>query len=194
MVKHLIKSPSPKKNRAPTSPLTQLSEASSYRSLALSNFSPPLPTSRVLLEERALDSYHNILFSLVLFWKTYGAWPARLTIVSHAFKRTRLVEGHCKAIGFPLDRVGYVGINPPSVEEKTGSMEGNQLALGQWEEDPHGVGEDLASKRRARNHWGVEQRLFDDDVERERAGVDTWRTEDGGESLVEGGRRPWANI
>lgn len=90
--------------------------------------------------------------------------------------------------------MSYVGINPPSVEEKAGSMEGNQLALGQWKEDPHGVGEDLASKRRARNHWGVGQGLFDDEGEREKAGVDTRKTKDGGESLVEGGRRPWANI
>lgn len=41
----------------------------------------------VLLKERALDSYHNVLFSLTLFRARAGAWPARVTLVGHAFKR-----------------------------------------------------------------------------------------------------------
>jgi folylpolyglutamate synthase len=175
-------------------------------------------TSRILLEERALDSYHNILYSLILFWRHHAAWPRRLTIVSHAFKRTRLVDGHCAAIGFPLGRVDFVGINPPGVDdlglvsasatasasasgglegssavgEKAEAMRGVQLAMGQWAEDPHGVGEELAGKRRRRNCWGVHQRLFLDAAERDRSGVDVRVLADGSEALVEGGRRPWA--
>ncbi|KAK4163589.1 hypothetical protein QBC43DRAFT_212520 [Cladorrhinum sp. PSN259] len=185
---------------APTSPLTQTSEARSYFSLAAANgyFVPSSSSDdskrkRILLEERALDSYHNILFSLTLFFSAYSAWPRRVTIISHEFKRTRLVEGHCRAIGYPLDRVRYVGINPPGVEGKTGAMEGSQLALGQWEQDPHGRGEELASKRVARNHWGVGQGLFESEEVRGRSGVETVEYGEGMEALVEGGRRPWAD-
>jgi folylpolyglutamate synthase len=77
-------------------------------------------------------------------------------------------------------------------EQKAEAMRGVQLAMGQWAVDPHGVGEELAGKRRARNCWGVQQRLFWDGEERLRSGVDVRVLEDGSEALVEGGRRPWA--
>jgi folylpolyglutamate synthase len=166
-----------------------------------------------LAEERALDSYYNILFSLVLFWKTHGVWPERLSIVSHAFKKARLVNGHCAAMGFPLDRVAFIGINPPGVGETPASGQGGSGGLtlseqaasvkaavmtgvGQtfddWVKDPHGVGEILAGKRRKRNPWGVDQRLFDDDEERRCSGVQTRLLEDGTEALVDGRTQPWA--
>jgi hypothetical protein len=115
--------------------------------------------------------------------------------VSHGFKRTRLVDGHCAAIGFPLHRVSFVGINPPGLdsegdqgvsEEKADAMRGVQLALGQWAEDPHGVGEELAEKRRLRNCWNTDQRLFFSHEERERSGVDTVILSDGSEALANG--------
>ncbi|KAK4242532.1 Mur ligase [Achaetomium macrosporum] len=197
----------------PTRKETPLSEARSYYNLAVANAyfgllpssdSNLVSTSRILLEERALDSYYNILFSLISFWRHHAVWPDRLTIVSHGFKRNRLVDGHCAAICFPLDRVEFVGINPPGVDgmgslaegggpgEKAEAMRGVQLAMGQWAEDLHGVGEELSGKRRARNCWRVQQRLFWDEEERLRSGVDVRVLEDGGEALVEGGRRPWA--
>jgi folylpolyglutamate synthase len=206
-----------KPTSGPTRKETSLSEARSYYNLAVANtYFGLLPssssdsnlllsTSRILLEERALDSYYNILFSVISFWRHHAVWPDRLTIVSHGFKRNRLVDGHCAAIGFPLDRVGFVGIHPPGVdgmgglveegagpEQKAEAMRGVQLAMGQWAVDPHGVGEELAGKRRARNCWGVQQRLFWDGEERLRSGVDVRVLEDGSEALVEGGRRPWA--
>jgi folylpolyglutamate synthase len=109
-----------------------------------------------------------------------------------------------------LEKVGFVGINPPGVGDGDGSggesrsgevgevgekaeaMLGVQLALGLWREDPHGVGEELAGKRRGRNCWGVGQGLFLDGEERARSGVDVRVLGDGSEVLVEGGRRPWA--
>ncbi|KAL2266278.1 hypothetical protein VTJ83DRAFT_5630 [Remersonia thermophila] len=204
----------------PTRKETRLSEARSYYNVAVANGyfgllpSPATPdallNSRILLEERALDSYANILLSLITFWRHHAGWPTRLTIVSHGFKRDRLVNGHCAAIGFPLERVWFVGINPPGVDEdgqgvvisgggvaagdkeKAEAMKGVQLALGQWKDDPHGVGKELAGKRTARNCWGVDQKLFCDEEERARSGVDVRTLEDGSEALVEGGRRPWA--
>ncbi|KAL1840226.1 hypothetical protein VTJ49DRAFT_709 [Mycothermus thermophilus] len=101
----------------PTRKEIRLSEARSYYNIAVANTffnllpsasttdANPLLNSRILLEERALDSYANILLSLITFWRHHSCWPMRLTIVSHGFKRVRLVDGHCAAIGFPLERV-----------------------------------------------------------------------------------------
>jgi hypothetical protein len=204
----------------PTWKETRLSEAESYKRLALANgLFGCVPESemevaqpRMLTEERALDSYYNILFSLVHFWRKTGVWPEHLTIVSHAFKRARLVDGHCAAIGFPRDKITFIGINPPGIEDRPSSSEQNtdgglvlsdqvsklkgdvmtgvSQTLDDWVKDPHGIGEVLADKRRKRNPWGIDQSLFSQE-ERERSGVQTRFLEDGTEALVEGGTRPW---
>jgi hypothetical protein len=105
--------------------------------------------------------------------------------------------------------VNYVGINPPLVDELFGpdyvspSLEGTaegekasvmrqgvQLTLGQWAKDPHGVSEEVASKRQERNWWKVDQRLFFSDEERARSGVKTILFEDGSEALTDEGIAP----
>lgn len=77
-----------------------------------------------------------------------------------------------------------MGISPSGTEEGGGGV---QLALGQWEADPHGVGEELARKRRGRNCWGVGQELFESEGERVRSGVVIRWVGDGEEALGEGG-------
>ncbi len=207
--------------RAPTREEVQLSEARSYYNLAVANSyfgllpsdTPDLvASSRILLEERALDSYYNVLFSLVEFWRAHGAWPEHITIVSHAFKKVRLVDGHCGAISFPLDRIEFIGISPPEFDpfgtsakdlenaaregqvsrEKADKMLDVHLVIGQWGEDPHGVGEALAGKRRQRNCWNVDQRLFVSDEERKSSAVKTKILDDGAEVLVDDAPKPWA--
>lgn len=213
----------PRKLSGPTAPGTALSEARSYANLAAANNywsllpapsqppSSPHPLSplalhpRILCEERALDSHQNILFSLVHFWRCvdppHTRWPARLTIVSHAFKRRRLVGAHCAAVGWwglgnhqspgedQEEEVVFVGINPPGVPEVLAAEE---RAVEAWGRDPQGRGEALRGKRRGRNPWGVAQTLFLGNEERARSGVATELLEDGREEvLVEGGWRPW---
>lgn len=96
---------------------------------------------------------------------------------------------HCAALGFPLGRVAFVGINPPGMPEVLASEE---RAVEAWVRDPQGRGEELRGKREARNCWGVSQRVFLDQAERARSGMETVVGEDGEEYLVEGGSRPWA--
>lgn len=151
----------------------------------------PIPLHpRVDCEERALDSYQNILFSIIQFWRRTSRWPSSLTIVSHAFKRRRLVEAHCGAIAFPLDRVRFVGLNPPGVPDV---VDREEEAVDEWLRDPQGQSDGLKSKRARRNPWGVSQRLFVDEVERRRGGVGTRVLEDGEEILLlgEGSGAPW---
>lgn len=148
----------------------------------------------VLIEDRALDSYHNVLFSLTLFYTRFRTWPVHITIVSHAFNKERLIDGHCAAIGFSLERVSFLGIDPPGMAavatgvggaaSKEEAMKGVGLAMGEWREDPHGRGPNLAGKRAKRNPWGVRQSLFIE--EGDRGGLVLERV-----VLDEGAPRPW---
>ncbi|SPN97512.1 related to DUF218 domain protein [Cephalotrichum gorgonifer] len=184
---------------APTRKETKLSEAGSYAALARQNnyfnIGPAPRQGRIQLEERALDSYHNILFSLLKFHALFSAWPSRLTIVSHAFKRPRL-EAHCAAIGFPAERIAHVGVDPPGMvegaAEKSGALGGVGAAMGQWAEDPHGVGEVLAGKRMMRNPWGVNQDLFMNGEEMRKSGLVTMLVDGVREALDPDAPRPWA--
>jgi folylpolyglutamate synthase len=130
-----------------------------------------------------------------------------LTIVSHLFKKTRLVDLHCNAIGFPREAITFLGTDPPRSKwqwTETLKLEGKEAffkrkealagaykAEEQWRDDPHGISELLAGKRKARNVWGVDQKLFLDDARRKLSGVETVFLPDGTESLAVGGRRPW---
>ncbi|KAF4120039.1 DUF218 domain, partial [Geosmithia morbida] len=148
----------------PTRQETGLSESESYANLARENDywgHRNLSPSRILCEDRALDSYQNILFSLTLFHARYAEWPSHLTLVSHAFKRPRLVDGHCVAIGWPLDRLDYVGIDPPGLDGKTDAVVGVAAAVGDWADDPHGRGDKLRGKRTGRNPHGVWQGVYE---------------------------------
>ncbi|KAI0427608.1 FolC bifunctional protein [Xylaria sp. FL1042] len=184
----------------PTRKETQSSEASSYANLAAANsyFQILLEdnaTSRIFNEERALDSYSNVLFSIVQFWSTYCTWPTKLTIVSHAFKRERLVDCHCGAIRFPLDRVNFVGVDPPGMADGSNksAIPGVQEAVNQWKNDPHGEGDALASKRKRRNPWGISQTLFSTEEDRAHSGVRSRIFKDGEEYLVDGVPQSWTS-
>ncbi|KAF5001897.1 hypothetical protein FGRMN_744 [Fusarium graminum] len=179
---------------------TGISEAAGYKNIAAGNNYWGLlenddVSDAVMLEERALDSYHNILFSLTLFYAKFKEWPSHITVVSHGFKKERLVDGHCAAIGFPLNRVSFVGIDPPGMaavsrgQDKEEAIKGVGFAMGEWNDDPHGRGESLAGKRAKRNPWAVRQGVFPcDDCEQGGLGI---KIENGSEVLDEKVARPW---
>jgi hypothetical protein len=184
----------------PTRKETPLSEASSYANLAEANsYFQILPVDiasvRIFNEERALDSYSNVLFSLVQFWSNYGTWPTRLTIVSHAFKRERLVDCHCGAIRLPLGHVDFVGLDPPGMLDGSNeaAIQGVVEAVSQWRRDPHGKGDILSFKRKRRNPWSISQTLFSNESDRGRSGVRSHILEDGQEYLIDRVPQPWSD-
>ncbi|KAF7117351.1 hypothetical protein CNMCM5793_006100 [Aspergillus hiratsukae] len=142
---------------------TDIAEGTSYHNLAKDNdyfsYASRIDPDRIIAETNATDSYQNVLFSLLRFRSYVGAYPKRITVVTHEFKRQSggEVEDSCSA--------AVVGINPPeevtplasliSGEEKSG--------IGLWRRDPYGVGEELAAKRVKRG-WksGMEDELFVD--------------------------------
>ena len=152
----------------------------------------PVKPHQILIESRALDSYHNVLFSLTLFYTQFNAWPRHMTIVSHEFKESRLRE-HCRAIGWPEDKTSFIGIDPPGMAageaDKAGALKGVSEAVGDWLSDPHGRGEKLRGKRMKRNPWVTWQGVFCQDVQ-ESSGLKTVGTGDE-ETLVDDAPRPW---
>ncbi|KAI8945317.1 DUF218 domain-containing protein [Xylaria longipes] len=184
----------------PTRKETRSSEASSYANLAAANsyfciFPEGSASTRIFSEERALDSYSNVLFCIVRFWEIYGTWPTELTIVSHAFKRERLVDCHCGAIRFPLSHVNFVGSDPPGMTDGSNkaAIPGVVEAITQWKDDPHGRGNALSSKRMQRNPWGILQTIFLTEEDRSRSGVRSYISEDGHEFLIDGVPQPWSD-
>jgi hypothetical protein len=147
---------------------------------------PALLANRIFTEEYATDSFQNILFPLLLFpafidsitepnssaspLQRSSMYPAHLTIISHAFKRHRFMNLHLPALRYPTtpERFRYISIGPPMDEVKRAEVEAGELSRGvkAWEQDPYGVGEALAAKRRARG-WTVEreQRVWTELIE-----------------------------
>ncbi|KXH38370.1 DUF218 domain-containing protein [Colletotrichum nymphaeae SA-01] len=195
----------------PTRKETPLSEAESYANLAAANAyfgilpppsssyptcpspssssSPPI-TSFIHTDTLALDSYHNILHSLLLFRRLYATYPQTLTIVSHAFKRPRIVDGHCAAIGFPLDQVRYVGIDPPGMKgagagaasvTTTGAPE--EKGEGEDGKDNDGAGngfkvEAIAGVKHAADEWTIDPHGVGPSLAGKRRARNPWGLED----------------
>jgi hypothetical protein len=185
------------------------SEAQSYLDLCISNaFWGVLQSAqekrRVLLEEKALDSFANLLFSLLLFWRETGQWPEKVTIISHGFKEDRFMELHVPAIRFPRRKVVFLGMDPEYMREgskefereRTTSVRRGEMEKGfrEWERDSLGVESVLSRKRRERNCWVVSQVWFEKREERERSGVkSSVRIVEGGfeEECLRNERQPW---
>ena len=195
---------------------TEKSEARGYWDLCVDNAFWSIPgfeagsernekgdlRKKLLLEEKALDSFGNVIFSIVEFWKETGKWPEKITIVSHEFKRKRFLDLHVQALRWPRGKVEFVGVDPEYMikesrewdEERAESVWRGEKEIGfkAWERDLYGVGEELREKRRRRNCWGVRQVWFDEG--RVRGGVKSRvvKADDGvEEEMLCDERQPW---
>jgi hypothetical protein len=191
-----------------TRPETRKSEAQSYLDLCRDNDFWGLDEEkklrrRVMLEEQALDSFANLVFGVLLFWKKTGSWPETISIVSHAFKEARFMELHVPAMKWQRERVRFVGVDPEYMVERSPEFDAERMesvrvgererGFKEWESDPTGKGERLSGKRKGRNPWGVSQLILGGEEERKKSGVksEILRKEQVvGEMLVEG-RQPW---
>jgi hypothetical protein len=197
-----------------TRPETSKSEAQGYLDLCHENNfwnildgKRELELGRIVLEEHALDSFSNVVFSIILFWREVGIWSSKMTIVSHEFKRGRFMELHIPTVRFPMERVEFVGIDPGYMVEESEKFDGErakgvrrgekQNGYGQWGKDRFGAGEMLRGKRAKRNCYGVGQKLFENEEERRASGVKSrivaWVDEGGpkAEEVLLDERQPW---
>jgi hypothetical protein len=66
--------------------------------------------TRATTEDAALDSFQNVLFSIARFRELTGAYPTRITIVGHNFKRRRFEQLHRRALRWPKLHFTYEGV------------------------------------------------------------------------------------
>ncbi len=127
-----------------------LSEAQSYALLAEHQdwFGYPEVRTRTLSEERARDSFENLLFSLARFKEFTGRYPVHLTMVSWAFKEKRF-HLFRSLIRWPRERYTYCGPNDPPQVAASIAAEERTLAL--YQADPYSAGAELRAKRELRN-------------------------------------------
>jgi hypothetical protein len=77
---------------------------------ALAGVDPASLPALAALEERATDTAQNLLFGICRFHDVRGAYPAAVRVVSHAFKRERILM-HRDAIRWTR-RFDVLGIDP----------------------------------------------------------------------------------
>ncbi|KAG0125447.1 hypothetical protein HOY82DRAFT_571898 [Tuber indicum] len=130
-----------------------LSEAESYYRLAhtLDLLTPSL-LPRTTTEVHARDSYQNLVFSIARFHELTNTYPSSITLISHAFKESRFLHNHLRAISYPEANFKFVGIDP---EEGVGDLvlKGETRTRQVWDEDLYGCKSDgeLRRKRQGRN-------------------------------------------
>ncbi|OWB58510.1 hypothetical protein B5S28_g4553 [[Candida] boidinii] len=96
----------------------ELSESLSYLNVAKMRGLIPLEyentfeNGKILLEDRARDSYQNVVFSLIKFRELVNKYPKKIVIVGLEFKRFRFIEQHLKVLQFPVADIEYIGIGP----------------------------------------------------------------------------------
>jgi len=200
-----------------TNPSIDKSEAQSYLDLCVANsfFDPPGFGStehlkkRIILETQALDSFGNLLFSLLAFWKERKEWPQKVTIVTHEFKKQRFLKCHIPALRLNPKDITIHGIDPEYMRPTHSTFNlarAEEVRSGEkergfkvWKQDPLGKGKLLRQKRRSRNYWKVSQEWFADKGERLQSGVVSdrkcWEDEKKEmvleEMLVRSVRQPW---
>ena len=117
------------------------------------------------MEEFALDSFDNLLFSICRFQQVTGRYPEKIIVTGFPFKEHRFVNLHREAIGFPRDRFEYISSNPPTSSSSNGEsgpkLDWDAIAAGElknaaapFRKDPFACfDETLVSKKSLRNPY-----------------------------------------
>ena len=114
--------------------------------------------SHIVTEEFAVDSYQNLLFSLLRYYTILKRWPKHITLISHDFKKHRFIDLHLRAIRWPIDRFTFVGIDPLEfvVSRLDLDIGEENKGFGSWQKDPYAAQLFLQDKRETRG-WNPEQ-------------------------------------
>lgn len=137
-----------------TSPLSATSEGESYMRFARAmGLLPPAGAfTRATTEDAALDSFQNVLFSIARFRELTGAYPTRITIVGHNFKRRRFEQLHRRALRWPKLHFTYEGVPLGSETDEREAASGELVnAFTPYSTDLYGCHAPLVQKRAGRN-------------------------------------------
>ena len=99
-----------------------------------------------------MDSYQNLLFSILRFHVMTKRYPSHITLTSHEFKKRRFLELHAPAIQWPNNSISFRGIDPPEHVVPREVLEAGEFKRGYkaFEIDRYGAGEYLQGKRNVR--------------------------------------------
>lgn len=127
-------------------------EAEGYEQVHLGLDDPFSIGDRYAREDFATDSFQNLLFSILRFRQIVGHYPQDITVVTHAFKRERILGVHAPALRWPDGHVRLQGSDPPFTRsEWRDTAASERRAEGEFVRIPFGASPPLSDKRRARN-------------------------------------------
>lgn len=127
-------------------------EAQGYEQVHLGLDDPFGIGDRYTTEDHATDSFQNVLFSLLRFRQVVGRYPRDITVVTHAFKRDRILGVHARALRWPAERIRLHGIDPPFTNaEGHETVASERRAESEFARNPYGTLPPLSDKRLARN-------------------------------------------
>ncbi|KFZ01169.1 hypothetical protein V501_10165, partial [Pseudogymnoascus sp. VKM F-4519 (FW-2642)] len=131
--------------------------------------------SRIITEDRAMDSLQNVMFSLIEFNIRYKNFPEEMRVISYELKRERFENIHfktAKEILFPTPQEDidvswqgiptFIGIDPRDLSDNFGPEKG--IAIGEletqvrdlWRESPYGLSRELMSRKEERNRLVID--------------------------------------
>jgi len=87
--------------------------------------------------EYARDSIENVLGDIATFKALTGSLPRFITVTGWKFKDERFRE-HAEAIGVPIGRFDYVGVNDPSDDNLALAQAGERRTIAAFRADPLG--------------------------------------------------------
>ncbi|CAO3613776.1 unnamed protein product [Cunninghamella echinulata] len=109
-------------------------------------------SKRMIVEEYALDSFENVLYSICRFSEMTNVYPNHISIIGFEFKRARFELLHLPSIRFKSFK--YIGIDPNSIspEQMISAQHGELLNSYQpFEKDLYGCHSSLKQKKLDRN-------------------------------------------
>lgn len=88
--------------------------ANIVKELGLNNITASMLFSNgyINTEEYALDSFDNLLYSILRFKEITEWYPKHITIVGFGFKESRFLNYHARALDIPKDIIRYISYEP----------------------------------------------------------------------------------
>lgn len=131
---------------------TNRTEAQGYEQVHLGLDDPWGIGDRYAREDYATDSFQNLLFSILRFRQVVGRYPRDITVVTHTFKRKRILALHAAALRWPDEHIRLQGIDPPFTKaEWDETRAGESRAKSEFARHPYGNYPPLSDKRMKRN-------------------------------------------
>ncbi|PSC70695.1 hypothetical protein C2E20_5810 [Micractinium conductrix] len=106
---------------------------------------------RAFTEDKARDSFENLLFGLCRFYELTGHYPEFITVVGYDFKQRRFRDLHRTALRLPEEAFRYEGT--PALN--AAAIQGEEATIAAFAADPYACSAALAAKRAQRDPFAA---------------------------------------